>query len=117
MKRNIYKRDNLVLINNNDSTATKNDHEGQHATVKCTSALLLLKQRKAREEKSNTLMSINSHHMHQQLSCDALVKEIVSTKLDAMINSVEERDKTFKTAPLTDPQSNVQKKKLPVLLC
>ena len=77
----------------NDSTATKNDHKGQQTAVKCTSALPLSKQRKAREEKSNTFMSINFHHMHQQLSCNALVKEIVSTKLGKMINSVEERDK------------------------
>ena len=53
-EKKLQERDKLVLINNNDSTATKNDHEGQQATVKCTSALPLSKQIKAREEKVTT---------------------------------------------------------------
>ena len=50
-EKKLQERDKLVLINNNDSTATKNDHEGQQATVKCASALPLSKQRKVREDK------------------------------------------------------------------
>ena len=114
-EKKLLERDHVVaVINNNynDSTATTDDCEKQ-ATVKCTSALPSLKQIKAREEERNTLISINSHQMHQQrLSCDALVKEIVSTKLGEMILSVEERDKNSKNRPSYPPSEQPTNKQV-----